>query len=203
VRAQRRGCDAVGPLPCATDAPVWILGLVRQPTVKVPALIGPIGMAEQHAAAARFDGKAAAKSEAGDSPGAADARRILRQRILIGADLQPQSSSLAVDADIGSRGADQRNAMDECRRRVAGRPRAAQGMPLQHHALAAEINYGDCGGVVHGHAFKHIAWSFCRRVGKRALHHAGGKDLRQNHRFGSGLRVVDHVQRYAGASECR
>ena len=36
------GRNAIRPLPPAADAPIGILGLVRQPPIKVPALIGPI-----------------------------------------------------------------------------------------------------------------------------------------------------------------
>ena len=183
VGPQRGGRDAIRPLPSAADAPIGILGPIREPSIKVPALIGPIRMVEQHAAGARPHGEASAKAKARNAARAADSRRVFRQRILIRADLQTQTSALSIDADIGSRSANQRDAMNERRRRVAGGPGSAEGVPLEHHALAAKIDDRNGGGVIHGHAFNHTLRSFCRSVGKRAFHDAGREDLRQNHRL--------------------
>src|SRR6202042_3392705 len=95
------------------------------------------------------DREPAAKTKAGNAARAADLGRILRQRILIRADLQPQASAPAIDADIGSSGTNQCDAMHEGRRRVASGPGSAEGMPLKNNALTAKIDDRDGGGVIH------------------------------------------------------
>src|ERR1035438_7182189 len=88
-------CYARNPLEqtrAAGDPPVWIFSFIGEPAEEVLALVGPIGVAIENAAGARLNRETSAKAKAREPSGTADARRILRQSVLIGANLQAQAS---------------------------------------------------------------------------------------------------------------
>ena len=152
IGAQRRDGKTLGPLPCAGDAPVGVLGSGRQPAKEIVMLSGPIRIAVEHAAGARFDGKTPTKSEACQAAGARDPGRVFRQCVLVRTNLQAQAARSPIHTDVGMRGANQRHAMHQWRRGVKGGPRPAQRMPLQRHAMASEIDHRDGRGVFGRHA---------------------------------------------------
>src|SRR5450755_3334314 len=85
-------------------------------------------------------------------------------------DLQAQSAVVGVYTNIGLRRANQRDAMCHGRRHLMRAPRAAQDMPLQHHAVAAKIDDRNGADVIGSHIFEHAPFRryFESRSGKLA-----------------------------------
>src|SRR6266404_2306535 len=157
TRAQDRRLHPVRPLTCVRCAPFEIGGARYQPRKEFISLAVPTGMAEQYRTVARFDGEASAKSEGRGAAGPREARRVLRERILLGADLKMQSSIPAEQTDVRLHCADQRDAMHKRGRIVKGGPGTIHQVPLQHHALTAKIDdrYVGTGGRVHPRSLRY------------------------------------------------
>ena len=152
ARSHNGRLDALRPPSSVRRAPFGVRGPRRQPSEKIISLTGPIRMGEQHRARAGFDGEASAKPETDQVATPFNARRALRQSILIRTYLEMQQAVAGVKTNIGLGCPDQRDAVHQRRGDVEGSPCTAQGAPLKHHALTAKIDYRNVQGNGREHA---------------------------------------------------